>query len=99
MEIKISNISVKINGNLIFSNLSYIMNSGDMIALTGASGCGKTTLLNCLGLIQPIESGTILIDQRMPPNGMIRKLTFGINMLHLFIKIMVSSKMKVLLII
>ena len=45
MEIKISNISVKINGNLIFSNLSYIMNSGDMIALTGASGCGKTTLL------------------------------------------------------
>ena len=27
MEIKISNISVKINGNLIFSNLSYIMNS------------------------------------------------------------------------
>ena len=64
MEIKISNISVKINGNLIFSNLSYIMNSGDMIALTGASGCGKTTLLNCLGLIQPIESGTILIDQK-----------------------------------
>ena len=59
MEIKISNISVKINGNLIFSNLSYIMNSGDMIALTGASGCGKTTLLNCLGLIQPIESVTI----------------------------------------
>lgn len=64
MEIKISNISVKINGNQIFSNLSYIMNSGDMIALTGASGCGKTTLLNCLGLIQPIESGTILIDQK-----------------------------------
>jgi len=40
------------------------MESGDMIALTGASGCGKTTLLNCLGLIQPIESGTILIDQK-----------------------------------
>ncbi len=100
MEIKISNISVKINGNLIFSNLSYIMNSGDMIALTGASGCGKTTLLNCLGLIQPIESGTILIDQKNATKWNDKEKTnFGINMLHLFIKIMVSSKMKVLLII
>ena len=62
MEIKINSISVVIKGKRIFSNITYTMNSGDMVALTGSSGCGKTTLLNCLGLIQPIESGSILIN-------------------------------------
>lgn len=64
MEIKINNISVVIKGKHIFSDLTYTLNSGDMVALIGASGCGKTTLLNCLGLIQPIENGSILIDQK-----------------------------------
>ena len=62
MEIKINSISVVITGKRIFSNITDTMNSGDMVALTGSSGCGKTTLLNCLGLIQPIESGSILIN-------------------------------------
>ena len=62
MEIKINSISVVIKGKRIFSNITDTMNSGDMVALTGSSGCGKTTLLNCLGLIQPIESGSILIN-------------------------------------
>ena len=29
---------------------------------TGISGCGKTTLLNMIGGIEPIDSGTILVD-------------------------------------
>ena len=62
MEIKMNSISVVIKGKRIFSNITDTMNSGDMVALTGSSGCGKTTLLNCLGLIQPIESGSILIN-------------------------------------
>lgn len=62
IEIKINSISVVIKGKRIFSNITDTMNSGDMVALTGSSGCGKTTLLNCLGLIQPIESGSILIN-------------------------------------
>ena len=57
-----NSISVVIKGKRIFSNITDTMNSGDMVALTGSSGCGKTTLLNCLGLIQPIESGSILIN-------------------------------------
>lgn len=62
MKIKLQNASVSINGKKIFSNISYKMQSGEMVALIGRSGCGKTTLLNCLGLIQPIENGRILID-------------------------------------
>lgn len=63
MEIKVSNIGVKINGNTIFSNISFEIKKGEMVAITGPSGCGKTTLLNCLGLIQSIDSGIIMIDE------------------------------------
>lgn len=62
MEVKVKDISVAIKGKQIFSNISYDMKSGEMIALTGQSGCGKTTLLNCLGLIQSVERGSIIID-------------------------------------
>ena len=42
--------------------LTFAIERGEKIVLTGANGIGKTTLLNCLGLIQPIESGSILIN-------------------------------------
>lgn len=62
MEIIVNSISVEICGKKIFSDVSFSMKSGQMIAITGASGCGKTTLLNCIGLIQPISKGSILIN-------------------------------------
>jgi ABC-type lipoprotein export system ATPase subunit len=35
---------------------------GEMVAIMGASGCGKTTLLNCLSGLDAIDSGEILIE-------------------------------------
>jgi putative ABC transport system ATP-binding protein len=34
---------------------------GEMVAVMGASGCGKTTLLNCMSGLDGIDSGTIRI--------------------------------------
>lgn len=62
MEIKVNDIAVNISGKKIFSNVSFEMKKGEMVAITGPSGCGKTTLLNCLGLIQPVDYGNIIID-------------------------------------
>ncbi|OSQ53384.1 amino acid ABC transporter ATP-binding protein [Marivita geojedonensis] len=35
---------------------------GQMVCLIGASGGGKSTLLRCINLLEPIEDGAILLD-------------------------------------
>ncbi len=40
MKINANNISVLIKGKMIFSNVSFEIQSGEMVALTGTSGCG-----------------------------------------------------------
>lgn len=41
--------------------LDIQVNRGEMVAIMGASGCGKTTLLNCLSGLDTIDEGEILI--------------------------------------
>jgi putative ABC transport system ATP-binding protein len=35
---------------------------GEMVAVMGASGCGKTTLLNCISGLDRINGGSVVID-------------------------------------
>ncbi|MBZ4666595.1 ATP-binding cassette domain-containing protein [Mahella sp.] len=64
MEIRVNNITVTISGKKIFSDISFVIKTGEMVAITGKSGCGKTTLLNTLGLIQSTDTGEIFIDTK-----------------------------------
>ena len=42
--------------------IELTVNKGDMMSIMGASGCGKTTLLNMIGHLDKRSSGTIIID-------------------------------------
>lgn len=42
--------------------IELTVNKGDMMAIMGASGCGKTTLLNMIGHLDNLSSGQIIID-------------------------------------
>ncbi len=42
--------------------VSLRVRRGEMVAVMGSSGCGKTTLLNCLSGLDEFDAGTVLID-------------------------------------
>src|SRR5687767_2198039 len=46
--LKADKISVKLYGNNILNNVSFVIQQGEQWAITGPSGCGKTTLLKAL---------------------------------------------------
>ncbi len=51
-----------ISGQPILKNISLTAEPGEMIALVGPTGAGKTTIINVLTRFYDIEKGTILID-------------------------------------
>ena len=44
------------------TNVSFSVNSGEFVVITGYSGSGKSTLLNALGCLLTTDSGSILVD-------------------------------------
>ena len=67
----IENLSVSYGATRVLDRVSLDVERGEMIALLGSSGCGKTTLLRAIaGFIRP-ESGAIRVDGKdiaaLPP--------------------------------
>lgn len=52
----------KENSLQVLKGLNISIGSGEMVALMGASGCGKTTLINLICGIDKADSGSIMID-------------------------------------
>jgi putative ABC transport system ATP-binding protein len=52
------------NGVAVYAlrGVDLAVEQGEMVAIMGQSGCGKTTLLNCLSGLDDIDSGEIRID-------------------------------------
>jgi putative ABC transport system ATP-binding protein len=51
-----------INGRELYDGLSFRIESGEFVCFCGESGKGKTTLLNIIGMIEPLTSGSIRFD-------------------------------------
>jgi ABC-type Fe3+/spermidine/putrescine transport system ATPase subunit len=66
-------VSYGANAPPVLDHVSLAVQRGEMVALLGASGCGKTTLLRSIaGFVQP-QSGRIVVDGRdithLPPES------------------------------
>jgi ABC-type antimicrobial peptide transport system, ATPase component len=60
--IKVSKLSKKFGQREIFNNISFSIEEGEFVAITGESGKGKTTLLNLISLLDQNYKGRIEID-------------------------------------
>lgn len=60
--IQIENLSKSFGDHVVFQNFNEVIQTGEMVGFSGVSGCGKTTLLNMIGGIEPFDEGKILVD-------------------------------------
>jgi putative ABC transport system ATP-binding protein len=60
--IEVRGISKAYGARDVWSDLAFTAEPGRMLALTGQSGTGKSTLLNCIGLLEEPDSGSIHVD-------------------------------------
>ena len=60
--IEIRGLSKKFGQNTVLDNVDLDINKGEVVAIIGPSGTGKSTLLRSLNLLEKPEAGTFTID-------------------------------------
>lgn len=61
MILKVTNLSKSFHKNQVLNHIDLEINKGDVLAIIGPSGTGKSTLLRCLNLMEKPEEGQISI--------------------------------------
>lgn len=59
----IEHLTKRFEENLILDDISLTVRQGEVIVVVGASGCGKSTLLRCINALEPIQGGTIKLQE------------------------------------
>jgi zinc transport system ATP-binding protein len=57
--IRVTNLTVRLEGRLILENLSFTVPEGQTTAIIGPNGAGKSVLLKAILNLLPLESGTV----------------------------------------
>lgn len=60
--IEIKNLHKKFDDVEVLKNISFKVNEGDVVAILGKSGSGKTTILRCLNFLVKADEGILIFD-------------------------------------
>ena len=59
--VSVEAISVEFSGKSLFTNVSFVINKGDRIALMGKNGAGKSTMMKIIAGVQKANRGHIYL--------------------------------------
>jgi polar amino acid transport system ATP-binding protein len=59
--IRVDELRKSFGPNVVLQGINLAVDSHEVVCLIGASGSGKSTLLRCINLLEPIDSGRILL--------------------------------------
>lgn len=80
MILDVKNINFAYNNRPALVNISFSAEAGELMAILGPNGVGKTTLLKCINAIHRPSSGRILVDGKdvltMNPNEIARSIGY-----------------------
>ena len=62
--LELQKVTVRFGGLLALSDLSFELNSGEILGLIGPNGAGKTTIFNVLTGVYKVTSGNVLFNQK-----------------------------------
>ena len=62
--LKLSSVSKRFGARTVLNAVSIEVAAGDYVAITGESGIGKSTLLNVIAGLEPVDAGTIVFDKK-----------------------------------
>ncbi|WP_174731372.1 ATP-binding cassette domain-containing protein [Mesobacillus harenae] len=74
--IEVKAVEKKFGRKKILKGVSFTANKGEITCLIGINGVGKTTILNAIMALTPINKGQILIDGKRLDKTTFEKITF-----------------------
>lgn len=61
-KIRVADLTKKYGDLVVLDKINFDIKKGELVAIVGPTGCGKTTFLNCMSKLAPTTSGDIFID-------------------------------------
>lgn len=65
MRLTVEELSFRYNGHDILHGINFSVRPGEILAILGPNGVGKTTLLKCLNKIHKPSRGSILVEDQL----------------------------------
>src|SRR6478752_2907739 len=60
--VELKNVVKRYGTNTVLNGVSLQVEKGEIIAIIGRSGSGKSTMLRCVNGLEPIQGGTVAFD-------------------------------------